>query len=256
MTSTEQPFTDLITIVPTLLELRDRAQQLAELAGRLSDSECTVPGSRPGPPAGDARWVAARLLQQSGHRVVRVQASYTEGPHELSESLLDRLHTELLARGGEIRMLIPSRLLEDGEAFARLTELAAAGAQIRMSPCELPTAMVFDGRVGLLSPDRGAPLTVIDDPAAARAMSVLHNAVWARAADLSSAHAGWIDEGVVQVLRAVSQGLTDEKAARVLGLSVRTYRRHVAALLSRLNATSRFQAGVRAAQLGLIDVPA
>lgn len=257
MSSTEQPLTDLVTIVPTLLELRDRVQQLAELAGRLSGGELTATSqSRPGPPACDAHWLAARLLQQANHRVVRAQASYTRDPHELGESLLARLHTELLARGGEIRMLISSSLLKDSEAFARLTQLAASGAQIRLSPCELPTVAVFDGRVGLLGSERGAPPTVINDPEAARAMSLLHDAVWARAADLSSAHADWIDEGIVQVLRAVSQGFTDEKAARVLGLSVRTYRRHVAALLARLNATSRFQAGVRAAQLGLIDVPA
>ncbi len=40
-------------------------------------------------------------------------------------------------------------------------------------------------------------------------------------------------------------------AARELSVSVRTYRRYVAEMMSLLGADSRFQAGVRAAELGL-----
>jgi hypothetical protein len=50
-------------------------------------------------------------------------------------------------------------------------------------------------------------------------------------------------------------GLTDEAAARSLGMSVRTYRRHVASLLQAIDCESRFQAGVKAAHLGLIPGP-
>ncbi|QMU71823.1 LuxR family transcriptional regulator [Streptacidiphilus sp. P02-A3a] len=256
MTSTGKPFT--AHGVPSPLELRDLALQLAEMAGRLSGSAITVaPGAPASPPGEEVRSVAARLIQQCDHRVVRAQASYAEGQYEFNDPLLDRLHAELLARGGEIRMLITGRLLNDEETVGRLTELAASGAQIRISPCELPTATIFDGEVGLIASGRNGPLTVIGDAEAAQAISLMHEAVWARAAEFGPAHAGWSeDESTALVLRAASQGYTDEKAARVLGLSVRTYRRHVAALLSQLDANSRFQAGVRAAQLGLIDIPA
>lgn len=53
------------------------------------------------------------------------------------------------------------------------------------------------------------------------------------------------------MLRALGSGATDEAAARDLGMSVRTYRRRVAELLDVLEAGSRFQAGVRAGELGL-----
>ncbi len=46
-------------------------------------------------------------------------------------------------------------------------------------------------------------------------------------------------------------GLTDEAAARRLGTSLRIYRRRVAELMAALEAGSRFQAGVRAGELGL-----
>lgn len=48
----------------------------------------------------------------------------------------------------------------------------------------------------------------------------------------------------------LSAGLTDESAARRLGLSVRTYRRRVAALMSLRGNESRFQAGPKARVAG------
>jgi DNA-binding CsgD family transcriptional regulator len=52
------------------------------------------------------------------------------------------------------------------------------------------------------------------------------------------------------LLRLLAAGLTDEAAARRLGISVRTARRQVAVLMDKLGASSRFQAGYRAAQRG------
>jgi DNA-binding NarL/FixJ family response regulator len=58
-----------------------------------------------------------------------------------------------------------------------------------------------------------------------------------------------------EILRALGAGLTDEAAARRLGTSLRTYRRRVAELMAALEADSRFQAGVRAGELGLARLP-
>ncbi|MFI6844974.1 LuxR family transcriptional regulator [Kitasatospora sp. NBC_00085] len=55
-----------------------------------------------------------------------------------------------------------------------------------------------------------------------------------------------------QILGALRAGVTDEVAARDLTVSVRTYRRYVAEIMTLLGASSRFQAGVRAAELGLL----
>ncbi|MFY1636772.1 hypothetical protein ACN27F_26425 [Solwaraspora sp. WMMB335] len=54
------------------------------------------------------------------------------------------------------------------------------------------------------------------------------------------------------ILASLSVGDKDEVAARKLGVSVRTYRRHVADIMRVIRATSRFQAGARAAELGLL----
>lgn len=53
-----------------------------------------------------------------------------------------------------------------------------------------------------------------------------------------------------ELLWLLAQGLTDEAAARKLCVSLRTVRRMAAELMARLNAHSRFEAGVRASHRG------
>ena len=53
-----------------------------------------------------------------------------------------------------------------------------------------------------------------------------------------------------QVLMMLAGGATDETIARQLGVSSRTVERRVRALLDRLGAETRFQAGVQAARRG------
>ncbi|MFG1942885.1 hypothetical protein [Nonomuraea sp. NPDC048826] len=60
------------------------------------------------------------------------------------------------------------------------------------------------------------------------------------------------DEGQDEVLRALDDGLTDDRAAARLHLSKRTFARRVAGVMERLNATSRFQAGAEAVRRGWI----
>ena len=54
------------------------------------------------------------------------------------------------------------------------------------------------------------------------------------------------------ILGQLATGAKDELIARRLGMSVRTCRRHIAAIMLHLRAESRFQAGALAAQLGLL----
>ncbi|WP_274560762.1 LuxR C-terminal-related transcriptional regulator [Streptomyces spiramyceticus] len=60
-----------------------------------------------------------------------------------------------------------------------------------------------------------------------------------------------LNEQAREILRMLSAGHTDETASRQLGMSLRTYRRRVAELMTMLGATSRFQAGIRAREFGI-----
>ncbi|SFT21042.1 response regulator transcription factor [Streptomyces sp. ok210] len=53
-----------------------------------------------------------------------------------------------------------------------------------------------------------------------------------------------------ELLRLLGSGLTDEAPGNRLCVSARTVRRQMASLMERLSATSRFEAGLKAAQRG------
>ncbi len=55
-----------------------------------------------------------------------------------------------------------------------------------------------------------------------------------------------------EAVALLATGMTDAAVARQLGVSVRTVRSDVASMMQVVSAGSRFQAGVRAAQLGLV----
>ncbi|HKT05044.1 MAG TPA: helix-turn-helix transcriptional regulator [Rugosimonospora sp.] len=55
-----------------------------------------------------------------------------------------------------------------------------------------------------------------------------------------------------ETLRLLGTGLKDEAIARQLGVSMRTARRRISTLLTRLGAVSRFQAGAETARRGLV----
>jgi DNA-binding NarL/FixJ family response regulator len=92
-------------------------------------------------------------------------------------------------------------------------------------------------------------------PAAVSALELLYAGAWSRGRglvdrlELSPRLRSEFTRRVLQRLRA---GHTDAAAARELEVSLRTYRRHVAEIMRELEASSRFQAGVRAVELGLL----
>jgi DNA-binding NarL/FixJ family response regulator len=59
-----------------------------------------------------------------------------------------------------------------------------------------------------------------------------------------------LSPGERELLLPLAKGMTDEAAAKRLGVSLRTVRRQMAALMERLGASSRFEAGLKAAQRG------
>jgi DNA-binding NarL/FixJ family response regulator len=82
----------------------------------------------------------------------------------------------------------------------------------------------------------------------------LYDAAWRGATELAVYDARFIEirQLAPQILDLLATGCKDETAARTLGLGLRTYRRRVAELMTALGAASRFQAGARARELGVI----
>jgi len=152
------------------------------------------------------------------------------------------------------KLYTPAALADDQLAY--LLRLAAAGAHLRISETGLPhETIIIDRRVMLLA-GPGAPgdrdFTVTTSSTLIEGVHALYEAAWATAVPLADRlELPMIDAEARAVLAALGTGLTDEAAARRLGVSLRTYRRRVAALMRTLESDSRFQAGLRAGELGL-----
>lgn len=113
----------------------------------------------------------------------------------------------------------------------------------------LPLSLVaLDDTVVLVArPDRTRAVT---DRDAVLALRALAESEWDRARAADDALAPSEDT----LLRLLAEGKTDTAVAARLGVSPRTVRRHAAGLMGRLGATSRFEAGARAAQRGWIRI--
>ncbi|MFJ9845002.1 LuxR C-terminal-related transcriptional regulator [Kitasatospora sp. NPDC101155] len=138
--------------------------------------------------------------------------------------------------------------------------LCGLDPEVRVSEGELREALVVDGRGALVrsaAHGQGGNAAVVSELAVVRALDLLFAGAWSRARPLVT-HLGLSPrlgaELAQSILERLQSGHTDEAAAQELGVSLRTYRRHVAEIMRELGATSRFQAGVRAVQLGLLSM--
>ena len=131
-----------------------------------------------------------------------------------------------------------------------LVAARSAGCRIlRDVPLKL---VVVDRRTGLLptSPDvvvELGPSSLLD------ALLRLFELLWQQASPLSpSASEGPLSGEDQQLLALAAAGLTDQAIARRLGVAQRTVERRMQRILKALDATTRFQAGLRAGQRGLL----
>jgi DNA-binding NarL/FixJ family response regulator len=207
----------------------------------------------------------AELIARAGHLFDAVHEDFVCAARDLAtwsqpearSAVARRVHAHR-KDGFTIRKLMSPLALADEAQRAHLRRLDA-GAQVRISSAPLPhETIILDRRVAILAGQPsplGREYTVTTSPALVGGVYSLFNAAWEAATDLGAYLRGDVPElapEAREILRALGEGLTDEAAARRLGTSLRTYRRRVAELMAALEAGSRFQAGMRAGELGLV----
>jgi hypothetical protein len=161
----------------------------------------------------------------------------------------------LPVRGITVRMLCAADTMLTVEGAAFVENAMAHGIEARVSDSPLPELLMADNRVALVQPDPGgadAPATVTYAPSLLRTLRALFTSTWQAARPAADHPAPTGGRLTQEILDCLSAGHKDDAAARKLGLSVRTYRRYVAELLREMGAASRFQAGVRAAELRML----
>jgi hypothetical protein len=164
----------------------------------------------------------------------------------------------VLQRRVTVYQLYAHQVTLRADAREFLQDLDRRGSNIRLAHQRLHTMALIDNRVAILRTgvDDGSVPLLTRAPAVLKTLVALFQAAWEPAvnlADYLQYCASDLDEVAPVILCCLVNGYTDEVAARKLELSVRTYRRRVAEVMRMLNSVSRFQAGVRAAELGLIS---
>jgi DNA-binding CsgD family transcriptional regulator len=153
------------------------------------------------------------------------------------------------------RTVFRADFFEHREWWQAVRAMAADGAAIRVATDVPSKLVVVTGYAAMLPLDfdtqDGNNGLFVREPALVNALAELFDLVWDRAVPLSvidtPADAA---RGGQDLLNLLAAGAKDETIARQLDVSLRTVRRHVAALLAALGARTRFQAGAEAVRRG------
>jgi DNA-binding NarL/FixJ family response regulator len=132
---------------------------------------------------------------------------------------------------------------------------------VRVAPAVPITMVVADHHMAMLPLDPERPqegLISVRGEALVRSYTALFEYCWVMATAYEGPGAAATDsagltEQHMTALRMLAGGAKDERIARALGVSLRTVSRVLSELMQHLGASSRFEAGVRAARLGLLD---
>ncbi|MEV6521549.1 hypothetical protein AB0M43_06415 [Longispora sp. NPDC051575] len=201
---------------------------------------------------------AARMLLRGVHREYVLASSGASVCSMEQLDLQSRLVGEMVARDIGVRHLFNPGALARPSVQKYAESVARRGAKVRVSASKFQDTIIVDGRSAVVWGRNGIydeQCLVIRGTVVLDGLHRLLNVVWDSASDLETYQRWHGDESAeltVAIVGMLNAGYKDDAAARQLGMSVRTYRRHVAEILRRLGAGSRFQAGARAVQLGLL----
>ncbi|WP_336216866.1 helix-turn-helix transcriptional regulator [Nonomuraea sp. LPB2021202275-12-8] len=172
-----------------------------------------------------------------------------------SEKPLNQLALE---RGVQIRTVYLDSMRNDQVTLSYVRAMAELGEECRTVPTLPMRLVIVDRRIALVPIDPIQPIggaLELCTPGIVLGLYELFERVWTSGTPLSRSPAR-NEQGLTpqerSLLRLLAEGHTDESAARILSVSVRSVQRMMNALTDRLNAVSRFQAGIETSRRGWI----
>ncbi|MFF0416275.1 LuxR C-terminal-related transcriptional regulator [Kitasatospora sp. NPDC004745] len=176
-------------------------------------------------------------------------------PHDLAASRVT--DSEALARGIAIRTLYQESTRNQPHVATYAHWLLSQGGEVRTAATIPPRMVIIDRSQALIPVDpadnrKGA--LHVTEPGILAALLDLFEQTWHTAVPLGATHPDDPRTGLTpterELLRLLGSGLTDDTAGQRLGISTRTVSRHMSSIMERLNAGSRFEAGIKAAHRG------
>ncbi|MEU5563959.1 helix-turn-helix transcriptional regulator [Micromonospora musae] len=234
-----------------LTRARDRRARLAAVfrAGRRSQDAGNLVELLHGKQA--IKQAFADVQLSARHEVCVFDAPpYVDGP-----PLTDPVEPGLLRQGIRYRVIYDRRGLDDPDRLADFAHGLSVGEEIRVST--VPTKLVLSDHPLALLPVRTGNVEsamLVRDPALTEVLGALFELAWDQGVPLRvrDGHPQLVEVGDApspaegELLPLLAAGLTDAAIAAAQGCTERTVRRRISAMLRRLGAASRFQAGYQA----------
>ena len=196
--------------------------------------------------------VLMSLVASAKHEVFSLLPGGTYSPNVMRSSWDDDI--ALVRRGVECRAIYQADSTRTPEMLRYLGDFVREGGKVRVARRITHRAVIIDRAVAWIAtqPDTfDLPCLVVTEGALVGNLRQQFVGVWKDSLSVGFSADDQLEESLVrQTLEILKTGVTDEVAAKQLGLSARTVRRRVAAVMDLLGASSRFEAGVKAAQSG------
>ena len=260
-----RPPADVIRHLERLLEREDqrldsRRAELTEVREAIRAVSHEVTSARVDPtsdveviPAELAVQVVGELMKEVGEGIVRTSSRTVEyGPGLEDERVRD--HRQRLAAGLVVRAIYPLAALDTAAGRRWVSAWAEAGEGQRFV-AEPPSEFLIAGERAVIAcaqwnvPE--SDYVVIREPMLVAAFTALHDATYSAGTALS------VEDGAAppetRLVDLMALGLKDEAIARILGWSLRTVRRRIAALMDEQGVETRFQLGAALLARGRLE---
>ncbi|MFJ4091840.1 LuxR C-terminal-related transcriptional regulator [Kitasatospora sp. NPDC089913] len=197
-------------------------------------------------------------LERMGHSATTEVLSSQPGNQRAEDLAVGRLaDAEALGRGITMRTLYQDATRNQPHVANYAHWLLSQGGEVRTAPT-IPQRLVVVDRAQALVPidpgDNRLGALYVTEPGILAALLDFFEQAWSTAVPLGAAHTDDPQCGLTpterELLRLLGTGLTDDTAGQRLGISSRTVGRHMSSIMERLGASSRFEAGIRAAHNG------
>ncbi|RKS96921.1 regulatory LuxR family protein [Streptomyces sp. 3211.6] len=197
-------------------------------------------------------------LESMGHSATTEALGSQPGNQRPEDLAAGRLtDAEALSRGIAMRTLYQDSARNQPHVATYAHWLLSQGGEVRTA-ATIPPRMVIIDRSQALVPidpaDNRKGALYVTEPGILAALLDLFEQAWNTAVPLGAAHPEDTRTGLTaterELLRLLGSGLTDDAAGQRLGISSRTVGRHMSSIMERLGASSRFEAGIKAAHRG------
>lgn len=180
------------------------------------------------------------------------------GPRDITDSVPFDL--SVLPHHVSFRMLYQHTARANLGMRSHVERMAKYGGDVRTTSAPFERMLIIDRTIAFIpigAPGDEVPgAAVVTSPALVRFLYRSFGHAWASALPCEYGHAHNDEVSVdtkVALLRLMASGLKDEAIATRLGMAPRTCRRHMSAIMAELDVSSRFQAGVKIANMGILS---